>query len=76
MASGDDGTEAGEPMLYTYKKACGKLDISISLLYRLMKAGEITPLKLAPQVRRITQAELDAYVARKVAEQHGSRPAA
>lgn len=76
MASDDDGADGVEPMMYTYKKACAKLDISISLLYRLMNAGEIKRLRLAPQVTRITQAELDAYVARKVAEQHTNSPAA
>ncbi len=76
MASDDDAASVGEPMMYTYKQAAGKLGISISLLYRLMNAGEIKALKLAPQVRRITQAELDAYVGRKVAEQHPDSPAA
>lgn len=76
MASGEDGASVGEPMMYTYKKACAKLGISLSLLYRLMRNGEITALKLAPQVRRITQAELDAYLARKVAEQQHDSPAA
>ena len=40
-----------------------------------MKAGEIHPKKLGPQVMRIELSELKAFVARLKAEQYGSPPA-
>ncbi len=75
MSSGSDAPAKG-PMLLTYQQAHVKLGVSLSQLYRLMREGEIRPLKLSKQTRRISQAELDAYVKRLEAEQHGSRPAA
>lgn len=54
----------GEPLMLTYKQACAKAGISMSQLYRAMRAGEITPLKPGPRIRRIAPDELDAYVAR------------
>lgn len=66
---GDDSV--GEPLMYTYQQACRKLGVSLAMLYRLMRAGEIRPLPLGPQIRRITLAELEAYVKRKIAERDG-----
>lgn len=74
MAAGNQA--AGEPLLLTYEQACEKLGVTRSQLYRMMHRGEIKPLKLGPQVRRISLAELEAYVARLEAEQHSDRPAA
>lgn len=54
----------GEPMMLTYKQACAKAGISMSQLYRLMRAGEITPLKPGPRIRRIDPADIKAYVDR------------
>lgn len=63
---------SADPMqLLTYNQACARLRISKSQLYRLMRAGEITPLKLSAQVRRISVAELDAYVRRLQDQQAG-----
>lgn len=70
------GTGGGEPLLLTYKDACAKLGVTTSQLYRLMRRGEIRSLALGPQVRRISLAELEGYVARLEAEQHGDRSAA
>jgi len=68
MASADD---VGEPLLYTYQQARKKLGVSLSQLYILMKAGEIKPLPLGPQVRRISSAELQEYVNRLIAARDG-----
>ena len=60
--------DAGDPMMLTYKQACTKAGISMSQLYRAMRAGEITPLRPGPRIRRIHPDELDAYVDRLKAE--------
>lgn len=75
-ARGDDGTGAGDPLMYRYPQAAKKLGISVSQLYRLMAEGQIAPLRLSPKVCRITAAELDAFVEKKIAERDGGRPAA
>lgn len=59
------------PLLLTYEQARLRLGVSISQLYRLMRQGEIRPLSLGKQVRRISDAELVMYVRRLEAEQHG-----
>jgi excisionase family DNA binding protein len=66
----------GEPLMLTYKQACAKAGISMSQLYRAMRAGEITPLKPGPRIRRIAPDELDAYVERLKAASNAKRPAA
>lgn len=66
--------DMGEPLLLTYEEARLKLGVSLSQLYKLMRAGEIHSLELGPQVRRIPMTELDAYVARLRAEQIGTNP--
>ena len=68
-----DARDVGDPLMYTYEEARRKLGVSLSQLYRLMREGEITALPLGPQVRRITLAELESYVDRKVAEQKAVR---
>lgn len=66
----------GAPLLLTYEQARTRLGVSISQLYRLMRQGEIRPLKLGKQVRRISDAELVMYVQRLESEQHSDRTAA
>lgn len=66
----------GEPLMLTYKQACEKAGISMSHLYRAMRAKEIVPLKPGPRVRRIDPEELDAYVRRLKAARDAERPAA
>lgn len=68
--------DVGEPLLFTYEEARLKLGVSLSQLYKLMRAGEIRSLELGPQVRRIPMSELEAYVARIVAEQLDKSPGA
>lgn len=72
MGSKQPERDVGEPMMLTYKEACRKLGVSLSKLYRLMRAGEIRPLVLDVQVRRIPVSELEAYMSRLMAEQFGS----
>jgi excisionase family DNA binding protein len=66
--------DVGEPLMLTYKEACKKLGVSMSWLYTLMRNGEIRALELGPQVRRIPMTELEAYLARKMSEQFGTKP--
>ncbi len=78
MAHKQPERDVGEPLLLTYKEACKKLGVSTSQLYTLMRAGEFSSLELGPQVRRLSMAELNAYVDRLIAkakakaEQQGS----
>lgn len=66
--------DVGEPLMLTYKEACKKIGVSMSKLYRLMRAGEVRNVELGPQERRIPMSECEAYVDRLVAEQIGARP--
>jgi predicted DNA-binding transcriptional regulator AlpA len=75
MGSKQPVRDVGEPLLLTYEEARLKIGISISQLYRLMKSGEIIPLKLAPHVRRIALADCEAYVKRLLAEHQGAHGA-
>lgn len=63
--------DVGEPFFLTYQEAAAKLGISVSRLYRLMRAGEIHNVKLGPRERRIPLSECEAWAARLVAEQIG-----
>ena len=72
MGSKQPVRDVGEPLMLTYEEARLKLGVSISQLYRLMRSGEITPLRLAPQVRRIASADCEAYVKRLLAEQRAA----
>lgn len=71
-----DGDDVGEPILLTYRQAWQRLGVTQSQFYRLMRRGEIVPLKLGPQVRRIYMTDLEEYARKLKREQHGDRPAA
>lgn len=75
MAHRQPERDVGPPMNLTYKEAAKKLGVTISQLYTLMRNGEIRKLELGPQVRRIPVTELEAYQARKIAEQWGETAA-
>lgn len=68
--------DVGEPLMLTYEEARIKLGVSLSQLYRLMRAGEIHSLTLGPQVRRIALTELEEYVKRLIAARDGANPGA
>lgn len=80
------GAEAGkapepevavEPLLLTYKAAMVKLgNVSRSHFYRMLRAGDITPIELGPKVRRVSVAELEAYIARQITARQAEKPAA
>jgi predicted DNA-binding transcriptional regulator AlpA len=72
MGSKQPVRDVGAPLMLTYEEARLKLGVSLSQLYRLMRSGDITPLPLGPQVRRISLAECQAYVDRLVAEQRAA----
>jgi excisionase family DNA binding protein len=71
MGSKQVQRDVGEPLMLTYKEAAKKMGVSLSKLYKLLRAGEIRSLKLGPQERRIPMSEVRAYVDRLVAEQIG-----
>jgi excisionase family DNA binding protein len=71
MGSKQVQRDVGEPLMLTYKEAAKKMGVSLSKLYKLLRAGEIRSLKLGPQERRIPMSECRAYVDRLVAEQIG-----
>lgn len=60
--------------MLTYKQAAKKINVSLSKLYLLMRAGEIRRLELGPQVKRIALSECEAYVKRLEDEQYSPRP--
>lgn len=64
------------PMMLTYKQACAKANISMSQLYRAMRAGDIVPLKPGPRIRRIDPEDLQAYVDHLRAERDAKDSAA
>ena len=57
--------------MLTYKQAAKKINVSLSKLYLLMRAGEIQNVQLGPQVMRIPLSECEAYTARRIAESRG-----
>ncbi len=59
------------PSMLTYREAAAKIGVSLSGVYRLLRAGEIHSVEMAPQVKRIPMSECYAYVNRLVAEQIG-----
>jgi excisionase family DNA binding protein len=63
--------DVGEPLMLTYKEAAKKIGVSLSKLYKLLRAGEVRKLELGPQERRIPMSECEAYVDRLKAEQFG-----
>lgn len=60
-----------KPLTLTYKQAAALLDVSMSKLFQMLRAGEIHSLKLGPQMRRVSARECSAYVDRIEAEQIG-----
>jgi excisionase family DNA binding protein len=52
-------------LLVKIPEAARQLGISKSLLYGLLRAGEIQRIRLGPNATRIAVAELEAFVARK-----------
>lgn len=71
MGSKQVQRDVGEPLMLTYKEAAKKMGVSLSKLYKLLRAGEVRSLKLGPQERRIPMTECERYVDRLMAEQFG-----
>ena len=57
------------PLLLKVPEACKVLGCSRSQLYILLKSKEIKGMMIGPGQRRISYAECEAYVARKMDEQ-------
>jgi excisionase family DNA binding protein len=71
MGSKQVQRDVGEPLMLTYQEAAAKIGVSLSRLYRLMRAGEIHNLEVGPRERRIPLSQCEAYVKRLIAEQIG-----
>lgn len=56
-----------KPLFLTYKQAAALMDVSMSKLFQMIRAGEITPVPLSKQVRRIATVECEAYADRRIA---------
>ena len=54
------------PIAYTIKQACAASGISRTTLYSLIKAGELTPVKIGVRTL-IRHADLEALIERKLA---------
>lgn len=74
MGSKQVQRDVGEPLMLTYKEAAVKMGVSLSKVYKLLRAGEIRNVKLGVQERRIPMSECQAWADRQVAEQIGGRP--
>ena len=55
------------PLLLRIPEAAEELRVGRSTMYRLIHDGEIRPVRLGPSTTRIPLAEIEAYVARKLA---------
>jgi len=71
MGSKQPERDVGEPLMLTYKEAARKTGVSLSTLYKLLRAGELHSLDLGPQTKRIAMSECEAYVKRLVAARLG-----
>ena len=71
MGSKQVQRDVGEPLMLTYQEAAKKTGVSLSKLYRLMRAGEIHNLEIGPRERRIPLSQCEAYVDRLIAAQIG-----
>ncbi len=60
-------TDYRERLLYTLPQACEQLGISLTKLYRLINTGEIKTIKIFERAVRIPAAELEAFIARRIA---------
>lgn len=54
----------------TPAEAMEELRISRATLFKLLKSGEIDSFLIGPNARRIPRTAVEAYMARKIAEQH------
>jgi excisionase family DNA binding protein len=68
VASKQPERDVGEPLFLTHREAAKKIGISRSLLYQLLRNGELTNVEFAPQVRRIPFSECEAMAQRRIAE--------
>ena len=50
------------PVLLSYRRACGELDISRTTLYELLRAGKLKSVLVGSKGRRIPSAEIDRFV--------------
>ena len=60
------------PLLVSVEQAAGLLGIGRTTLYELMRQGDVRPIRIGRCVR-IPQRELEAYVARLIAETWSDR---
>lgn len=58
--------------MLTVPEAAVELRISESKMYALIKADDIKSVLVGPKSRRVPRTEIEAYIARLLAEQHPS----
>jgi excisionase family DNA binding protein len=68
------GRDEVRPLVCAPKRAAQLLDVSLSMVYQLMTAGELEHF-LDGKSRRITTSSLEAYIARRLAGMTSRRPA-
>jgi excisionase family DNA binding protein len=68
------GRNEVRPLVCSPKRAAQLLDVSLSLIYALMGAGELEHF-VDGKARRITTSSIEAYVARRLAGEASRRPA-
>jgi len=59
------------------QEVCARLSVSNSSLYRMIAAGQFTPIRLGPTCRsiRFDESEVDAFIAARVAARDGGSDA-
>lgn len=56
-------------LLLTVEEAARELRVSRSTMFKLIGSGEVPSLRLGNNARRVRRADLEDYVAQKIAEQ-------
>lgn len=67
-------TTPARPLLLKIPAAARELGIGLTKMYELLRTGQIKRVRLGPNATRIPYAEIEAYIARKLAEaEQGAR---
>lgn len=60
-------TESTAPLLHSINEACRRLDVGRTLLYALIRDGEIKPIKIGARTK-IPDSELQKLIAKRLRE--------
>lgn len=58
------------PILYRINTATRKLGVSRATIYRLVKTGDLTLVKISSRASGITEESLNRHIARRVVSHH------